>query len=164
MVAKAKTIDTDAPSSVSASYDGDVVAWSIEQARLLRVGRFDLLDVEHIADEIEDVGKSEARELSSRMAVLLMHYLKWQFQPDLRTHSWYNTAVLQRRMIERRLKRTPSLRPLLSDAEWLADVWDDALIQAVKETALPLETFPAICPWQLAEMMLHGWMPREVSL
>ncbi len=146
------------------SYAEDVAAWAVEQARLLRAGQFDLIDIEHIADEIEDVGTSESRELASRMAVLLMHYLKWQFQPSLRTASWYNTAVLQRRMIERRLKRTPSLRTLLSDAEWLADVWDDARIQAVKETGLGLDAFPEACPWALAEMMLDGWMPREVSL
>ena len=69
------------------SYAEDVAVWAVEQARLLRAGRFDLVDIEHIADEIEDVGKSESRELASRMAVMLMHYLKWQFQPSLRTAS-----------------------------------------------------------------------------
>jgi len=52
------------------SYDNDVMAWANEQARLLRAGCLDALDIEHIADEIEDVGKSEQRELASRMAVL----------------------------------------------------------------------------------------------
>ena len=142
-----------------AGYDEDVAAWAVEQARLLRAGRFDLLDVEHIADEIEDVAKSEARELASRMAVLLMHYMKWKYQPTHRSASWYNTARVQRRMVERRLKRTPSLRPLLSDADWLADVWDDAVIQAVKETGMGVDSFPETCPWPMAEMMLNDWMP-----
>ena len=57
-------------------YDADVVAWSSEQAALLRAGRFSELDIEHLADEIEDVGRSEERELGSRMAVLLAHLLK----------------------------------------------------------------------------------------
>ena len=142
-----------------AGYDEDVAAWAVEQARLLRAGRFDLLDIEHIADEIEDVAKSEARELASRMAVLLMHYIKWKYQPTHRSPSWCNTARVQRRMVERRLKRTPSLRPLLSDAEWIADVWDDAVIQAVKETGMGVDSFPETCPWPMAEMMLNGWMP-----
>lgn len=67
------------------TYDTDIVAWAQEQARLLRAGRFDALDIEHIAEEIEDVGKSEQRELENRMAVLLAHLLKWQHQPD-RSH------------------------------------------------------------------------------
>ena len=70
------------------TYDQDVVSWSIEQARLLRAGRFDLLDIQHIAEEIEDVGKSEQRELANRMAILLAHLLKWQYQPDRRGASW----------------------------------------------------------------------------
>ena len=59
------------------SYDGDIVAWATEQARLLRSGRWDRLDFDHIAEEIEGVGKSEQRELASRMAVLLAYLLKW---------------------------------------------------------------------------------------
>ena len=65
-------------------YDTDVVAWANEQAQLLRSGRLDQLDIEHIAEEIEDVGKSEQRELASRMSILLAHLLKWQFRPKRR--------------------------------------------------------------------------------
>jgi len=66
------------------TYEHDINAWANEQARLLRAGRFDLLDVEHIAGEIEDVGKSEQRELASRMVVLLAHLLKWAYPPERR--------------------------------------------------------------------------------
>jgi len=55
------------------SYETDIVAWANEQARLVRTGQFELLDLEHIAEEIEDVGKSEQRELASRMAILKSH-------------------------------------------------------------------------------------------
>ncbi|MDR3089077.1 MAG: DUF29 domain-containing protein, partial [Desulfobulbaceae bacterium] len=73
---------------MNTAYETDVVAWAGEQARLLRAGRFDLLDIENIAEEIEDVGKAEQRELMSRMAVLLAHLLKWQYQPERRGKSW----------------------------------------------------------------------------
>ncbi len=53
------------------TYENDVIAWAEEQSGLLRSGQFDLLDIEHIAEEIEDVGKSEQRELANRMALLL---------------------------------------------------------------------------------------------
>ena len=68
-------------------YEKDVVAWAMEQAALLRAGNLSALDIEHIAEEIEDVGKSEKRELASRMAVLLSHLLKWQHQPGRRGSS-----------------------------------------------------------------------------
>jgi Domain of unknown function DUF29 len=63
------------------AYEKDIIAWSKEQANLLRSGKFSAIDIEHIAEEIEDVGKSEQRELANRMAVLLSHLLKWQYQP-----------------------------------------------------------------------------------
>ncbi len=87
-----KTMTTDATRGavgpVAVSYDQDVVAWSVEQARLLRAGRFDRLDIEHIADEIEDVGRSQARDLASRLAMLLAHWLRWEYHPAHRSRSW----------------------------------------------------------------------------
>jgi len=65
-------------------YETDVVAWAGEQASLIRASRFGKLDLAHIAEGIEDVGKSEQRGLASRMAVLLAHILKWKFQPEKR--------------------------------------------------------------------------------
>ena len=88
-------------------YERDVILWSREQAELLRAGEFSKLDIEHIADEIEDVGKSEQNELTNRTAVLLAHLLKWKFQPERRGRSWLNTISEQRRKISRRLKKTP---------------------------------------------------------
>jgi len=62
-------------------YQTDIIAWANEQAALLRAGNLSALDIEHIAEEIEDVGKSEQRELANRMSVLLAYLLKWQFHP-----------------------------------------------------------------------------------
>lgn len=71
----------------ASAYEKDVVLWAQEQAALLRSGQFSKLDVEHVEDEIEDVGRSEKRELASRMAVLHAHLLKWQAQPNLAEHN-----------------------------------------------------------------------------
>jgi hypothetical protein len=65
-------------------YDTDIIAWAREQAQLPRTGRLDALDIEHLADEIEDVGKSEQRELEHRMAVVLARLIKWHYQPERR--------------------------------------------------------------------------------
>ncbi len=138
-------------------YEEDVVAWSTEQARLLREGRFDLLDIAHLAEEIEDVGKSEQRELVNRMAVLLAHLLKWQCQPGRRGASWQVTIRNQRRGIARRLTETPSLRPKLNEPAWWAGVWDDATAQAADETGLA--DFPDSCPWSADQILDSGWLP-----
>ena len=86
------------------NYETDVVVWANEQAWLVRNKKFELLDIEHIAEEIEDVGKSEQRELASRMAVLIAHLLKWQFQPEYRGVSWERTIKEQRKALEFHIK------------------------------------------------------------
>jgi len=139
-------------------YEDDVVAWATEQANLLREGRFDQLDREHLAEEIEDVGKSEQRELASRMTRLLAHLLKWQQQPERRGASWQITIRNQRRGIARRLKETPSLRPKLAKPDWWAGVWDDATAQAAEETGL--SDFPETCPWDASEILNQEWLPE----
>lgn len=141
-------------------YEIDVIAWANEQARLLRAGRFDALDIEHIADEIEDVGKSEQRELVNRMAVLLAHLLKWRCQPARRGSSWQRTIEEQRKATARRLRKTPSLKSDLQDSAWWSEVWADALDIATRETGLLYEEFPETCPWTMDEILNESFWPE----
>lgn len=143
---------------MTARYETDVVAWASEQARLIRAGRFDLLDLEHIAEEIEDVGKSEQRELANRMAVLLAHLLKWQFQPERQGSSWRNTIRAQRKEVSYLIDEAPSLRGKLSEAKWLDMVWAKAVAQAGDETGL--DSWPQVMPWAMADEVLNpDWLP-----
>ena len=144
---------------MNTSYESDVVAWAKEQAALIRAGQFDQLDLTHIAEEIEDVGKSEQRELASRMAVLLAHILKWKFQPQKRSVSWTLTIKEQRRLLVRRVQKTPSLSPILSDPEWVDEIWVDAKALAEKETGLDMSTYPEICPWSMTDVLTPDWLP-----
>ena len=140
------------------SYERDVVAWANEQARRLRAGEFHRLDIEHIADEIEDVGKSEQQELVNRMALLIAHLLKWQCQPSHRSRSWENTIREQRARCQRRLKKTPSLQPMLTDADWADEMWLDGVSIARQETGV--EDFPDSCPWDWqSEVLQDDWLP-----
>ena len=142
------------------AYDKDINAWAQEQARLLRAGRFEMLDIEHIAGEIEDVGKSEQRELASRMAVLLAHLLKWQYQPERRGASWEKTIKAQRKEIAYALDESPSLAPKLQEARWLDMVWARAIAKAVNETGLA--SFPESCPWAIqGEALSMTWWPTR---
>ena len=142
------------------TYEKDIIAWANEQAKLLRAGQFDQLDIEHIAEEIEDVGKSEQRELASRMAILLAHLLKWQFQPGRRGASGQRTIKAQREGINKRLAKAPSLQTVLSDEDWNAEIWADAVALAATETGLA--DFPEGCPWSFQGQVLRGeWLPGE---
>jgi len=141
------------------TYETDVIAWANEQAALIRAGRFELLDIEHLADEIEDVGKSELREFESRMAVLLAHLIKWQFQPDHRGKSWQRTIKDQRAMLMRRLDKTPSLKPILNNPEFWAESWADAARIAENETGI-LNVFPESCPWDYDQIMNSEFWPE----
>ena len=144
---------------MATTYENDIVAWAKEQAYLLRSGQLSVLDIEHIAEEIEDVGKSEQRELASRMAVLLSHLLKWQCQPDRQGSSWQRTIKEQRKAIVRRLKKTPSLRVSVNDSEWLEDAWGDAISITINETGM--SNFPDSCPWTTEDILFENWLPQH---
>ena len=94
-------------------YDQDFYAWTQTTADLIRAGKWDDLDREALAEEIESLGKSQHRELGSRLDVLVMHLLKWRYQPDYQTRSWRDSIVENRARIPDCLTESPSLRPQL---------------------------------------------------
>ena len=146
---------------MTTTYENDIVAWAKEQAYLLRSGKLSAIDIEHIAEEIEDVGKSEQRELASRMAVLLSHLLKWRYQPERQSSSWQRTIKEQRKAIARRLKNTPSLKASINDTEWLEDAWGDAISITINETGM--DGFPEICPWTIENILAEDWLPSSTG-
>lgn len=139
-------------------YDQDFVEWTARNAELLRAGRVQEADLEHIAEEIEDMGKSQRRAVESRLEVLLAHLLKWRFQPEQRSASWKATIKLQRSKIAKVLRENPSLRN--APAEELADAYTNAVIQAAGETGLPEDSFPPSCPFPLEQVMASGFFPQ----
>ena len=141
----------------SGLYEQDFYAWANEQAALLRNGQLSAADIEHIAEEIESMGKTEKRELVSRLSVLLLHLLKWQFQPERRGASWEGTIHIQRRDLSDHLDDNPSLRAKLPDA--ISASYDRAIYAAAGETNLPRSTFPAECPWSFMQIMDADFWP-----
>jgi len=138
-------------------YEDDVIAWSEQQAALLRAGRWELLDHHNIAEEIEDVGNREKQALRSRMTVLLTHLLKWKFQVARRGVSWTRTIREQRVAIEDALDDYPSLQTLLGDPQWLEKTYRRAARDALAQTHLT--TMPATLPWAVAECLAHDFWP-----
>jgi predicted nucleic acid-binding Zn-ribbon protein len=138
------------------NYNTDFHAWTQEQAKLIRTGQLHQLDLENLAEEIESLGKQERRELRNRLAVLVGHLLKWQFQPAGRGASWRATLREQRREVQRLLKENPSLKPYLDEA--IADSYDAALALAIRETGL--EQFPEQCPYSVEQIADEGFFPN----
>ena len=139
-------------------YERDFYAWASEQAALLRSGRLAQADVVNIAEEIESMGRSEKRELISRLAVLLMHLLKWQVQPLLRGASWRATLRVQRRALTRHLADNPSLKAILPEA--IHEAYGDAVLEAERETGLDERAFPATCPYSFEQLMDADFLPE----
>jgi len=139
------------------TYEQDVVKWSEEQAALLRQRDFSHLDIEHIAEEVEDVGKSEQRELMSHMVVLLAHLLKWEYQPERRGAIWEKTIKAQRIEIAFNIKETPSLKTRLENEAWQQVVWAKAVSAAVAET--DLDIFPEESPWTMQQVLSNEFFP-----
>ena len=144
------------------AYDQDLYSWSLEQAKFLRERRFDQIDWEHIIEEIEDMSKSEKRALESFLETLLMHLLKWQYQPFyIGKRSWAATIVEQRKRLKWHLEDNPGLKSKLSAA--IVRAYDLAKAGAEKETGIPSYTFPEICPWEYEQFMDTDFWPEPTE-
>ena len=126
-------------------YEQDFYQWTQQQAGLLKAGRWREIDREHLVEEIETMGRSERAQLETRLGLLLMHLLKWQYQPKLRSRSWLATIKEQRRRVGRLIDRNPSLTHVLGESLFIA--YGDAVLMAEEETGISEEAFPAQCPY-----------------
>lgn len=140
------------------AYNQDFYRWTQEQSAILKSGKFSELDIEYLSEEIENMGKSEKRELVHRLSVLLAHLLKWQFQPTYRGTSWKLTVTEQREQVIDVLDDNPSLRATLP--ETLVKSYRYAVLQAAKETGIGQESFPAVCPYSIEQMLQDNYLPE----
>lgn len=139
-------------------YDRDFAEWTQITAELLRQRKFDEIDIENVAEEIESLGKRDRRELSSRLKVLLMHLLKWTYQPEKYTNSWRSTVKEQRRQIKAILKDSPSLKRCIT--EEFSDCYQDARDMAADETGLEIAIFPIDCEWTIEQVLDSSYLPE----
>jgi predicted DNA-binding ribbon-helix-helix protein len=147
-------VKPDFPPSASL-YASDYYGWVQEQIAHLKAGRLAALDVGNLIDEVGDLGKAEKRELVSALRVLLLHMLKWRFQPGRRSRSWKLSMDNGRRMAARAIAESPSLKPLR--AELVQYSHDLARRDAARQTKLKLSVFPKDCPFSWEEMMDEGF-------
>lgn len=139
------------------NYEKDFYSWTQEQAALLKNGRFSELDIDNLIEEVEAMGRSEKRELESRLTVLLLHLLKWKYQEVRRGRSWQLSIDEQRIQFEETLNENPGLKPKLD--EIVKKAYRLAVIQAARETKISKAVFPEYCPWELAQLIEDEFYP-----
>ena len=152
-----KAFKTPPPAPVAGLYESDYSRWLFENARLLTEGRFSEADIPNIVEELEDMGRSEHRALGSHIAVVLLHLLKWQFQPSYRGNSWQLSIDNGRDSIADLLIDSPSMRNRVP--ELVEDKYQIARRNATTETNLPISTFPDRCPYTPQQVLDHAYLP-----
>ena len=136
-------------------YESDFYLWTQQQAGLLRQGLIATVDIENIAEEIESMGKSDRRAIGSFLENILMHLLKWQYQPERRGTSWIESIGNGRSTVDRLLEDSPSLTPQLFTM--ITVEYRRARKEAARETGLPLTTFPDQCPFTVEQITGDYW-------
>jgi hypothetical protein len=145
--------------SLQLLYAEDFVAWADTMAQLLKQGKLDALDLEHLIEEVEDLGNRHRDSLRSQLTRLLMHLLKWEFQPQKQTGSWLGSIKESRKQISRLLRDYPSLQNHLYDA--LERCYQDAMEDASEETGLSIQQFPPQCPYNVEKILDHDFLPES---
>ncbi|MCG6860965.1 MAG: DUF29 domain-containing protein [Chromatiaceae bacterium] len=143
---------------MSGNYTSDFFGWAEHTARLIRERRWQELDADHLADEVEDLGKSERRGISSQLIRLLIHLLKWRYQPDRRSDSWQDSIADARLQILLAIEESPSLRAY--PMQQLARCYEKARRNAAKQTGLAPDSLPEDCPFVIDEILGEGWLPQ----
>jgi len=138
-------------------YDHDFYTWTQEQAAALRARHIHDLDIEHLAEEVEALGKRDRRAVESYLEVILLHWLKWVYQSGRRRPSWRTSVRNARSRLARILEDSESLRQAAS--ERLVMIYRRARHGAAEETGLPLATFPEVCPWPVEQVLDEDWWP-----
>lgn len=147
------------PTKRNLEYERDFYAWAIHNAQLMREGKLSEVDIEHVAEEIESMGKSEKRELINRLAILLSHLLKWTFQPDKRSNSWKYTIEEQRDEVLDLIEESPSLKHEIE--KQLERSYKKAVLFAATETNIGKEVFPKTCSFSLKQVLDPKFFPDK---
>lgn len=136
-------------------YNQDYYCWISETVSLLKAAEYEALDIPSLIEEIDSMTGQERQALESNLTIVLMHLLKYQYQPQKRTRSWLLTLFEHRRHLTRQLKNSPSLKPYLNEV--LAECYSDARKLAEIETELDI--FPIKCPYTSEQAVDQEFLP-----
>jgi Domain of unknown function DUF29 len=132
-------------------YEADFTLWAEQTAQMLKDGRLSEIDLENLIEEVEDLSRRERDALYSNLKIVLLHLLKWEFQPHKQTNSWKASIVEHRQRIKRQIKKSPSLKSY--PEEILSECYTEARELASIETELPIDSFPAEYAYAIADVL-----------
>jgi hypothetical protein len=138
-------------------YKQDFFLWLEITARLLKERRFSDIDITNLIEEIESMGRSEKHGLQSNLVVVLLHLLKYKYQPEKRSKSWLSSILEHRRRLRVCFEDSPSLKPYFTEV--FERCYQDARHQAAVETGLPLDRFPEESPFTPQETLISEFLP-----
>lgn len=139
-------------------YTTDYYRWLAITIQQLRDGNVADLDVDNLLEELEDIGRSEKRAVYSNLKILLLHLLKYRYQPDMRSNSWLGSIVEHRQRLNRAFKESPSLKPYYT--EMFAEVYGEARELAAAETGMDIEVFSAVSLFSPEEVLRSNYLPE----
>jgi phage pi2 protein 07 len=139
-------------------YEQDYYLWVEATAKLLRYRCFEQLDIENLIEEIESMGRSEKNALESNLRILLMHLLKWKYQPEKRSNSWSFSITEHSLRINKSFKNSPSLIRYFQEV--FEECYLDARKLAARETGLQIELFPIRCPFRQEDVLNPDYLPE----
>jgi hypothetical protein len=140
-------------------YHTDIHLWFMENAKLLKQNKFDLVDINHVVEELESMGRSECDKLEILFTILFLHLLKLKYQSfyEVGIRSWILSVKEHRRRIERHLAKNPSLKGHMKDI--IQAAYEDARFEAARETGLKEEVFPKKMPFTVEQALKDNWFP-----
>lgn len=139
-------------------YEEDFYGWITDNIGFLKQKRFGEMDIEHLIEELEDMGNNKKHALISRLAQLIFHLLKWQYQPDFRGRSWEGSIKMQRMELEELLQDSPSLKSKVTDGFPIA--YKKAQLMIQKETPIDLKLLPQNCPYTFEQCLDDEFYPE----
>jgi hypothetical protein len=146
------------PHPNSVLYEQDYYLWIKNTAQLLQQDRLSELDIANLIEEIEDMGKSERRAVESNLDIILMHLLKYKYQPLKRSNSWLSTIFEHRKRLQRIFKDSPSLKSYVR--EIFDECYQNARKMASLETSMLIDTFPMESPFEIEQSLDHDYLPN----
>jgi len=142
----------------STLYDRDFNLWLDKTASLLKERQFHELDIPNLVEEIETMGRSEKHALQSNLIVVLLHLLKYKYQPQRRSSSWLASIAEHRDCLEIVLTDSPSLQTYVNTV--FQKCYSKARRRAAIETELPIDTFPVESPFMVDQTLDPDYLPQ----
>lgn len=139
-------------------YEQDYYLWLEDTIQKLQLGELDRLNISALIEELQGMSNSEKNALESNLRILLMHLLKYRYQPHKRVNSWLFTIREHRKRLLKTFQKSHSLKRYYETV--FAECYQDGKELAADEAGLSLVVFPNESPFTLEETLNADFLPE----